>query len=235
SFAVFEDKNGTISNDSIFNDSFRRKFKPLKTNKFYAGTTKSSFWLKTTLFDIGNAAGVLEVDAPYLSSVTLFRVSEDGSIQEWQNGMEIMPSDSEVQSGSIGFKITPQDENEHLYLRIRAESIISFSIRFYSPNQWSNYQSWRRTILIIFVTLFLLLSFGCIILWLMRREAIFLYYFGAVISFSVITLYTYGFANELWQFHYLPSFILSFIAICLLCLFGIFRSLLSLLSSPLSD
>lgn len=232
SFDVFEDKLGNIPQDSIFNGSYDTNFKSIQRDKFYGGTSNSIFWLKSTLFEIGNTTGILEVDAPYFNSVTLFRISADGSIDSTQNGMITLLDDREIQSGSIGFNINTKDTNQNVYIRLHANIPISTSIRFYSNNEWSAFQNWRKTILTIYVTLFTLLSIGCVIIWLMRKETLFLYYLGTVISFSGVVLYSYGFAYELWEFPFMPSLIPTLVAICTSCLFGVFRALLSLLNAP---
>jgi len=231
-FEVLEDPSGGISQSALLNGQLDIAFGSITSDKITAGLTASVFWLKADRKALGDTASIFEVTDPYLSSVSVFYVNEDGSIDSVQNGMIVSLKNRKISSGRIAFQLTPQQPNQKIYIRVESVGPLNFSILAYSVTAWQRSKENRATFFVIFATLFLLVSLASILLWIMRRQGVFLYYLAYVISFGGVLLYGFGYAKELIELPYSPYLIPVFISFSLCSLLGMYRALLSLLEKP---
>lgn len=233
-FEFLNDIEGTIPPSSIFSGERDTAFTPITSDKVSIGFTRAAIWLKTDLSNLEVAADFIEFTDPYISSISMYVTNHDGKVDSVNNGVVVPVTERDFKTGRIAFEIPDRQDAARIYFRIQSIAPVNLSVAVYSTKSWYDSENDRSVLFVIFSTLFLLVAIASLLLWFMRRQPLFLYHIGFVFCFAAAALHNFGFAQEIAEIPLAERIVPTLISLSLVCLLGMYKSLLSMLSKPYS-
>ncbi len=200
--AYLEDPTGSLTFQEIASSPHSRRFTPSREKYPNFGLTQSAYWLRVTLWSAGYepADWLLEIGPQFLDAIDVYLPHPNGQITRIHMGGGIPFHEREFPHRHFitSLRLNPQTE-QALYLRIQDRSRNRVAMTLWEPDAFHRAQElWNLG----YGTLYgatLMMGFSGILIFLMFKERIFLYFsFHAFISLLIFLSWN-GFAYQyLW-------------------------------------
>lgn len=196
--SVLEDATGRLRLEDVRAQAPER-FRPVAGSRLTAGYTRSALWLRIELPDApGGAARILELGAPILDRVELFRIARGGAVLRQLAGDAIPFAERALATRRAAFLLPAEAGTEKaLFVRAAGVSPINLNVRVWSLESFHDSQMLQQLFAGAF---FGVLAFGLaynFFIFLAIRDRSYGFYVAYLAIVAALHLRLMGYTEEL--------------------------------------
>lgn len=199
---VFEDADSQFGRDDLFNNAFLARFNALDRETANFGFSRSDWWVR---FTVENRSGSQEdatvlLDYPLLDYVDVWVVQGASVTASWSTGNRKVFDTRPIRHRSFMFPVALQNgEQKTVYLRIRTQGPVNIGLSLLGETSLLSKVELEYLIFGAYFGGFLLLALCVSLLYMVDRQAAFLYYLIYILSYSSYMMAFNGLAFQyLW-------------------------------------
>lgn len=204
---VFADSTLRLKAQDVLSSQFQHNFKVADTNSFKVQNTKLAYWMRYELHNASEEPLIVITKPKYIHKIDLYIVDTSGKILHQSSGLAY-PSHKWSLSG-IGDNVffhPFKNKKSIVFCRVEADLPTGMG------NENYNYLDYIKLVRDKFfyhgafygVSLFMFLL--SLVLWVVSKEKIYLFYSLYVLSLSIFSVVTHGFLSDLIGGHFRFSF-----------------------------
>lgn len=196
---VYEDPEARHSADDLRTRSFNARFKSLDRNSANFGFSFSDWWVR---FTVRNSQAVQQnatvlLDYPLLDYVDVWVFSGQDELADWQTGNRRAFDTRALKHRDFLFPLSlSPGEEQTVYLRIRSDGPVNIGLSLYSEQALLPQVELEYMAFGAYFGGFFLLALCIFLLYLVDRQAAFLYYLIYILSYSCYMMAFNGFAFQ---------------------------------------
>lgn len=192
--AVLEDATGRLRYDEV---RAQARFRSIAGNRLAAGYTRSAIWLKIDL-PHSAAARILELGAPILDRVELYRIGAGGAVVRALAGDGVPFAERALATRRIAFPLPAgAGADQPLFVRASGASPLNFNVRVWSVEGFHESQMFRQSFAgAFFGVLFFALAYNFFI-FVAIRDRSYGFYVVYLAIVAAVHLRLMGYTEEL--------------------------------------
>lgn len=197
-----EDPEKKFSPDNFGTEAFEGRFEPLHRDTANYGFSNSDWWVRFTVRnrDAGLHHVAFKLDYPLLDRVDVWVFSDNRLVASWETGNRLPFATRAVEHRDFLFPLTlAAEETQTVYMRVRTQGPVNIGLTLYGDRTLLSEIELEYLAFGAYFGGFLLLALCISLLYLMDRQAAFLYYLSYIVSYAGYMLAFNGLAFQyLW-------------------------------------
>ncbi|MBT0607899.1 hybrid sensor histidine kinase/response regulator [Aequorivita echinoideorum] len=172
-------------------------FRPLPSENHSVGFTSDNYWVKFNLKNTTDDAKTyyLETGRPITDFVNLYQISENGDVQEFKSGDQILYEDRQVPHRASVFRLEiPENTTQQFYINLKSDGeTINLPLNLYNPRAFWRENYTQQLFLGLFYGLLILAGIIYMFFYTSLKQKAFLYYGAYVFSIGFMQAALDGF------------------------------------------
>ncbi|MDH5560460.1 MAG: HD domain-containing protein [Deltaproteobacteria bacterium] len=199
---ILRDPEGLMSFEEVRQAHKKGLFQPNQSDYPNLGFTSDTFWARFELYNPGEVETkwFMEYDYSKIDNLDVYQISHDGKIKKSISGDSFPLSSREVKNRNFLFNVElkPQETKE-IYIRIFSRDTVEIPLILWDKETFHHANQNAQLFFGLFYGLMMVMIVYNLILYLLIRESVYLYYVASVVSFTLFSMTLTGFAFEyLW-------------------------------------
>jgi adenylate cyclase len=198
---ILEDTAGKWTIDDVRSAAFSNRFRQSEEEVPNLGFSTNTYWLRFRMLDkrTTKESILLEFDLANVDKVTLYLRNKQGRYQSKEAGFTVPFTAREVQNRNPVFVIPASHTDSVLYLRIDPAAINVIPLSVYTNHAFATKENTVQLVFGFFYGIIIIIIILSLVLYLLSKEADFLYYFLYVCAIFCIFFWINGYAYQyLW-------------------------------------